>query len=239
MFPVCRLTEGVTVSLKVLLVIPAYNEALNIERVVDELRADYPQYDYVVINDGSQDDTAAVCRKRRYRFIDLPINLGLAGAFQTGIKYAALHDYDCAIQFDADGQHRPEYLGSLIDGLSDSDIVIGSRFIDERKPFSLRMIGNSLLSAMIGLTTGTHLSDPTSGMRAYGRRGIAELAAGPNLGPEPDTLAYLIKRRGLTVSEVKVRMAERTAGESYLNIRNSSAYMFRMVVSVMLIQLFR
>ena len=231
--------EDMAGPLKVLLIIPAYNEALNIERVVDELRAGYPQYDYVVVNDGSQDDTAAICRMRGYRFIDLPINLGLAGAFQAGIKYAELHDYDCAVQFDADGQHRPEFIPRLIDGLSDSDIVIGSRFIDERKPFGLRMIGSSLLSAMIRLTTGVRLSDPTSGMRAYARSGISELASGPNLGPEPDTLAYLIRKKGLKVTEVKVRMAERVAGESYLNLKNSSAYMFRMVVSVMLIQLFR
>lgn len=95
---------------RLLIVIPAYNEEENIERVVDGLIRNFPQYDYIVVNDGSKDKTAAVCRARGYRLIDLPVNLGLAGAFQTGLRYAAENDYDCAMQLDADGQHRPEYI---------------------------------------------------------------------------------------------------------------------------------
>lgn len=226
--------------MKALLIIPAYNEADNIKRVVDELRNDYAQYDFVVVNDGSSDDTAAICRENGYRFIDMPVNLGLAGAFQAGIKYAKRHDYDCAIQFDADGQHRPEYIESLIGALNENDIVIGSRFVGgKKKDRSMRMFGNSLLSSMIRLMAGKRILDPTSGMRAYGRRAISELASGPNLGPEPDTVAFLIKRKGFSVAEVPVEMSERIAGESYLNVRSSAAYMFRMTVSVMLIQFFR
>lgn len=225
--------------MKALLIIPAFNEAENIERVVEELRRDYGEYDYVIVNDGSSDETASICRERGYRFLDLPINLGLSGAFQAGVQYALARDYDCVIQFDADGQHLPEYLHSLVDGLDSSDIVIGSRFLEEAKPRSMRMFGSSLLSGMIKLTTGKRLSDPTSGMRAYGRRAIKELAHGANLGPEPDTLAYLMRKKGMTVSEVPVKMAERIAGESYLNLKNSSAYMARMALSVLLIQFFR
>lgn len=238
-----RLTQGINrnglANLRTLLVIPAYNEAANIERVIEELCTAYPQYDYVIVNDGSTDETASICRRNNYRFIDLPVNLGLAGAFQAGIKYAKRHDYDCAIQFDSDGQHRPEYIETLISELDNCDIVIGSRFLDGKKPRSMRMFGNSLISAMIKLTTGHRILDPTSGMRAYNRRAISELATGPNLGPEPDTLAFLIKRKGFTVSEAPVQMSERIAGESYLNVRSSSAYMFRMAISVMLVQLFR
>ena len=225
--------------MKALLIIPAYNEAENIETVVDELVSGYPAYDYVVVNDGSRDATPDICRARGYRFIDLPINLGLAGAFQAGVKYAKKHDYDCIIQFDADGQHRPEYLDSLVEGLNDADIAIGSRFVAEPKPKTMRMFGNTLLSGMIRLTTGKRIMDPTSGMRAYGRKAITELATGPNLGPEPDTLAYLMRKKGLSVTEVQVQMAERLAGESYLNMKSSSAYMFRMAISVMLVQFFR
>lgn len=225
--------------MKALLVIPAYNEEECIRTVVDELMSYDPQLNYVIVNDGSIDATAEICRSMHYRFIDLPINLGLAGAFQTGVKYAKQHDYDCVIQFDADGQHRAEHIKDLIEGLSKSDIVIGSRFVNKEKPRSMRMAGSNLIAAMIKLTTGKTIKDPTSGMRAYGKRAIVELASGPNLGPEPDTLAYLMKKKGLTVSEVPVEMAERLAGESYLNVKSSTAYMFRMAISVMLIQFFR
>ena len=224
---------------KVLLIIPAYNEEENIARVVGTLKSDYPQYDYVVVNDGSRDDTVNICRARGFRFIDLPVNLGLAGAFQAGLKYADKHDYDCAIQFDADGQHRPEYIAPMVAALADNDIVIGSRFVDESKPKSMRMFGNNLIEAMIKVTTGMKISDPTSGMRAYNRRMIKELAFGPNLGPEPDTLAYLIRKKGARVAEVQVSMDERIAGESYLNFRTSTSYMARMALSVLLIQFFR
>lgn len=226
-------------SSRVLLIIPAYNEEENIARVVGALESNYSQYDYVVANDGSKDDTASTCRARGFRFLDLPINLGLAGAFQAGLKYAHKHDYDCAIQFDADGQHRPEFVESMVDALADNDIVIGSRFVDESKPKSMRMFGNNLIEAMIRVTTGKTIKDPTSGMRAYNRRMINELAFGPNLGPEPDTLAYLIRKKHAKVAEVQVSMDERIAGESYLNFKTSTSYMARMALSVLLIQFFR
>ena len=222
-----------------LLIIPAYNGAESIEAVMGHLESDFPQYDYVIVNDGSSDSTAEICRRNSYRFLDLPTNLGLAGAFQAGLKYAYRHGYACAVQLDADGQHLPDYIEPLIQALTGSDIVIGSRFLAEEKPRSMRMFGSSLLSAMICLTTGRTLSDPTSGMRAYNRRAIEELAFGVNLGPEPDTIAYLMRKKGLNVSEVQVQMADRLAGESYLNWRNSSLYMARMALSVLVIQFFR
>ena len=99
--------------MKVLIIIPAYNEAENIERVVGNLQKNYSQFDYVVVNDGSKDKTAEICRKNGFNFVDLPVNLGLAGAFQTGMKYAYNKNYDAAIQFDGDGQHRPEYIEKM------------------------------------------------------------------------------------------------------------------------------
>ncbi len=230
---------GHTAEMKTLLIIPAYNEAENIERVVDNIIQNYPAYDYIVVNDGSRDATPDICRKRGYRFLDLPINLGLAGAFQAGIKYALKQNYDCAIQFDADGQHLPEYLDSLVAEIENNDIVIGSRFVSKKKPNSLRMFGNNLIQAMVKITTGVTINDPTSGMRAYNKRAIKELATGPNLGPEPDTLSYLIKKRSMRIKEVQVEMAERIAGESYLNLRNSARYMTRMAFSVLFVQFFR
>ena len=224
---------------KLLIVIPAYNEEGSIERVVDDLIQNYPQYDYVVVNDGSRDRTAAICRSRGYRLIDLPVNLGLAGAFQTGLRYAAEHGYDCAMQLDADGQHLPRYIAPMLEELeAGADIVIGSRFITVLKPRTLRMVGSYLISWAIRLTTGQPICDPTSGMRMFNRRLLEEFAQNLNYGPEPDTISYLIKN-GAVVKEVQVEMAERTAGESYLNFARSVQYMVKMVLSILLIQWFR
>lgn len=224
---------------KLLIVIPAYNEEGSIERVVDDLIQNYPQYDYVVVNDGSRDRTAAICRSRGYRLIDLPVNLGLAGAFQTGLRYAAEHGYDCAMQLDADGQHLPRYIAPMLEKLeAGADIVIGSRFVTVLKPRTLRMVGSYLISWAIRLTTGQPICDPTSGMRMFNRRLLEEFAQNLNYGPEPDTISYLIKN-GAVVEEVQVKMAERTAGESYLNFARSVQYMIKMGLSILLIQWFR
>ena len=224
---------------KLLIVIPAYNEEGSIERVVDDLIQNYPQYDYVVVNDGSRDRTAAICRSRGYRLIDLPVNLGLAGAFQTGLRYAAEHGYDCAMQLDADGQHLPRYIAPMLEKLeAGADIVIGSRFVTVLKPRTLRMVGSYLISWAIRLTTGQPICDPTSGMRMFNRRLLEEFAQNLTYGPEPDTISYLIKN-GAVVKEVQVKMAERTAGESYLNFARSVQYMIKMGLSILLIQWFR
>ena len=225
--------------MKLLIIIPAYNEEESIEQVVENLTQNYPQYDYVVVNDGSRDKTAALCREKGYHLVDQPINLGLSGAFQTGMKYAYLNGYDAALQFDADGQHLPEYIKPMAEKLCEGyDIVIGSRFAKKRKPFSARMVGSFLISLAIRLTTGKKITDPTSGMRMYGRRMIFEFATQMNRTPEPDTISYLI-RCGAKAAEVQVEMAERTAGESYLNFANSIKYMLRMGISILLIQQFR
>lgn len=225
---------------KVLVIIPAYNEEENIVRVVDELEKDYSFLDYVVINDGSKDRTAEICRQQGYNLIDLPVNLGLSGAFQTGMKYAYYHNYDYAIQFDGDGQHCPEFISAMTEEAEKEklDVVIGSRFVSEKKPHSMRMIGNTLISFCIRLVTGKRINDPTSGMRMYSKRIIKLLATTMNHGPEPDTIAYLIKC-GAKVSEFQVKMQERIAGESYLNITRSIQYMTNIISSILLVQWFR
>ena len=225
--------------MKCLIIIPAYNESESIERVVDNLRENFPQYDYVVINDGSADQTAAICRRRGYELIDLPVNLGLAGAFQTGLKYAWRKGYDYALQFDGDGQHRPEYIATMLEKIQEGyDIVIGSRFVTEKKPRSMRMLGSNLISIATRLTTGKRIKDPTSGMRIFNRKMIGEFALNMNYGPEPDTVSYLLKQ-GATIAEVQVTMDERQAGESYLNFTRSMMYMLRMLMSILFIQNFR
>ena len=167
------------------------------------------------------------------------MNLGLAGAFQTGLRYAAENGYDCALQFDADGQHKPEYIQPMLDELeSGADIVIGSRFLTVKKPKSLRMLGSYLISWAIRLTTGQAICDPTSGMRMFNRRMVEEFALNLNYGPEPDTISYLIKN-GAVVREIQVQMGERLTGTSYLNFTRSIQYMLKMGLSILLIQWFR
>lgn len=225
--------------MKCLVIIPAYNEQDNIVRVIENLKNNYPQYDYVIINDGSADSTPEICKKRGYELIDLPVNLGLAGAFQTGLKYAYEKGYDYAIQFDADGQHRPEYIEPMLKKMQEGyDIVIGSRFVTRKKPKSLRMLGSNLISFAMRLTTGHKIKDPTSGMRMFNKKMIEEFALNMNYGPEPDTVSYLLKQ-GATIAEVQVSMDERIAGTSYLTLGRSMMYMMRMLISILLIQNFR
>ena len=224
---------------KVLLVIPAYNEEKNIEKVVDHLVRDFPELDYVVVNDGSRDRTARICRENGYNLLDLPVNLGLAGCFQAGMKYAYQKGYRYAIQFDGDGQHRPEFIGPMKEKMEQGfDIVIGSRFIYGKKGWSMRMVGSRLIGAAIRLTTGARITDPTSGMRLFDRRMIEEFALNLNYGPEPDTVSFLIKQ-GARVAEVPVTIDERLEGESYLKPLTASSYMTRMLLSILLIQNFR
>ena len=225
--------------MKCLLIIPAYNEQDSIVRVIENLKNNFPQYDYVIINDGSADSTPEICRAKGYELIDLPVNLGLAGAFQTGLKYAYQKGYDYAIQFDADGQHLPQHIAPMLEKMQEGyDIVIGSRFVNEKKPKSLRMLGSNMISLAMRITTGRKVNDPTSGMRMFNKKMIEEFALNMNYGPEPDTVSYLLKQ-GATIAEVQVQMEERIAGASYLTMGRSMMYMMRMLISILLIQNFR
>lgn len=228
-----------TIRDKVLVIIPAYNEEANIEAVVEELRRDCPELDYIVVNDGSRDGTAGICRAHGYPLLDLPVNLGLAGCFQAGMKYAWRKGYSYAIQFDGDGQHRPQYIKTMGQKMEEGyDIVIGSRFVCRKKDFSMRMVGSRLIGGAIRLTTGVRLKDPTSGMRMFNREMIGEFALNLNYGPEPDTISYLLKQ-GARVAEVQVDIKERAGGESYLKPVVAAKYMARMLISILLIQNFR
>lgn len=225
---------------RVLAVIPAYNEQDNIVSTIEDLRNNAPGIDYVVINDGSCDLTLDICKERGYNYVNLPVNLGLAGAFQTGMRYASEHGYDYAIQFDADGQHSAAYIDDMV-ALAESreaNIVIGSRFATTKKPVSARMAGSVLISAMIFITTRKRIQDPTSGMRLFDKKMIPLFANELDFGPEPDTISLLM-RWGYKVEEMQVEMRERIAGESYLNFTKSVAYMLRMSISILLVQWFR
>lgn len=219
--------------MKVLVIIPAYNEEENILRVVRQLEAANTGCDYVVINDCSKDNTPKILDENKINHIDLPVNLGLTGAVQTGYKYAYENDYDAAIQFDGDGQHLPEYIPALVKEIENGhDIVIGSRFVDVKKHMSARMVGSRLITAMIKLTTGQKINDPTSGMRIINRKLIKDYAYELNRKPEPDTLAYQMKK-GFKVKEIQVKMEDRVAGTSiYAGIGSSIQYMLRVLITI-------
>lgn len=225
--------------MKTLVVIPAYNEALNIEKTVHDLEVHAPEVDYVVVNDGSKDNTLEVLKRNGFNYIDGFCNLGLFGAVQTGFKLALKEDYDIVIQFDGDGQHSANYIESLVKEIENgNNIVIGSRFVDEKKPFTARMIGSRLIAAAIKLMTGKTINDPTSGFRAYDRVCIKDYANEMNNPPEPDTLVYMLRKQR-KIKEIQVQMSDREFGESYLNLVNTIKYMSRMMVSIFLIQPFR
>lgn len=226
--------------MNILIIIPAYNEAENIVGVVESLKKYAPQYNYIVVNDGSTDKTGEICRDHHYPTLDLPINLGLAGAFQAGIKYAWRHGYQGALQLDGDGQHDPRYLCSMVEHMKkyNLDIVVGSRFCNNKKPVSLRMLGSRLISMAIYLTTGTHISDPTSGMRLFNQKMLKEFSRDIQGTPEPDSLSYFL-RCGAGISEIPVTMYDRKAGTSYLDLERSIRYMFNMCISILFIQFFR
>lgn len=227
-------------SPKTLVAIPAFNEEDCIERTIFELRQVAPEFDFVVINDGSHDRTLSICKNIGCNIINMPINCGLTVGFQTAARYAVDHDYDYMVQFDADGQHRPEYIVKLVNAAlaNGADIVIGSRFLTVRKDKSLRMVGSRMITVLIKMLTGTRISDPTSGFRLFKRSVLEKYYYDNALNPEPETIALFLKQ-GYSISEVQVEMRERQGGESYLNPVRSIQYMLRVFVTLLIVQWFR
>lgn len=230
---------------RVLLIIPAYNEEESIETTISSVRSfinntelDF-QLDYIVINDGSTDNTADIVKDMDVELLNLRTNLGLTGGFMAGMKYAHRNGYDYVIQFDADGQHLPQYIPGMVNAAENgANIVIGSRFVTEKRPNSLRMLGNVMISGAIKATTGKIIKDPTSGMRLFDKKALSFYVNNNNMSPEPETVSYLIKK-GFNVEEVQVQMQDRVAGESYLNLSRSIQYMIRVTISIIVLQPFR
>lgn len=220
--------------MKLLIIIPAYNEAESLKGVIERLRSTCPQYDYIIVNDGSTDGTMELCEENNYNIINHTANEGLSGAIHTGMKYAIENGYDAALQFDADGQHLPEYIDGMLKTMeeTDCDIVIASRFYKEKMPFRMRTLGGKMISAAIHITTDKIITDPTSGMRLYKRNILRAFAENERFAPEPDTLAFLI-RMGADIREVQVNMNERKYGQSYLSPVNATKYMIRILSSIL------
>lgn len=225
--------------MRLLIMIPAYNEAGNIVKTVEDIRS-HCDDDFVIINDGSRDNTLKICQEHGYPVIAVPVNSGLASTIQLGFEYALKHDYDAALQFDGDGQHQAMYISKMKEALEqeNADIVIGSRFIDHKKGSTMRNFGSRILTALIKLTTKQRITDPTSGMRMYGRTVIEEFAENINYPPEPNTLVFLMNK-GAKVKEIAVEMKDREAGTSYLRPLRAMKYMLEMIISIIFIEGFR
>ena len=222
---------------KVLVIIPAYNESKNIVKTVKSLITTNKNLDYVVINDGSIDDTKDVCIKNNINFIDLPVNLGIGGAVQTGYLYAYDNAYDIAIQYDGDGQHNPLYIDDLIKDIENgNDLTIGSRYLSELSEFKstkMRQFGIKILSFLIKFVTKKKIYDPTSGFRACNKKIIKLFAFDyPVDYPEPDSVAKLIKA-GYKIGEIPVKMNPREYGKSSINFFGSIYYIIKVSICIL------
>lgn len=228
--------------MKVLMIIPAYNEELNIENTVNKItnlnKKSKDKIDYVVINDGSTDNTYSICINNNYNCVNLICNLGIGGAVQTGYKYALEHNYDVAIQFDGDGQHDEKYVESLINEIKNGyDFVIGSRFVEELSEFKstwLRRVGINILSFFIKICTGKKICDPTSGFRAANKEVIKLFVKHyPVEYPEPESVVSLLKKE-FKVKEIPVEMHERKFGTSSIKPLKSIYYMFSVSIAILI-----
>lgn len=228
-------------KIKVLIIIPAYNESENIEQVIDHLISQASQYDYLIVNDGSTDTTLNICEKKAYQYINLPINLGIGGAVQAGYVYAAKNNYDIAVQMDGDGQHDIAYLGDMLKPLmaDEADVVIGSRFIKKEgfQSSKTRRAGISILSFLIKMTTGRKIIDVTSGYRAVNKKFIGIYAKDyPTDYPEPEAIVTAVMHRG-RVMEVPVQMRAREGGKSSITFRKSIYYMIKVTLAILVCRL--
>lgn len=223
--------------MKVLVIIPAYNEEDNIRSLLSELKS-LNTVDIVVINDHSKDKTSFICHNEKVNVIDLPCNLGIGGAVQTGYIYAHNNAYDVAIQVDGDGQHDPKFIPELLQPIEtgEADLVIGSRYINKIGFQStwLRRVGINYFSLLIRALMRQRITDPTSGFRACNRILIEMFAANyPTDYPEPESIVF-VKRKGLKVKEVPVIMKERLGGVSSIRSLKSAHYMIKVTFAVVI-----
>lgn len=226
--------------MKILIIVPAYNEAENIEKFINELRKYINNNtDTLIINDCSTDNTKEILIKNNYNFLDLPINLGIGGAVQAGYIFAKEYGYDIAIQMDGDGQHKPEYINKLVEPIIDgsADITIGSRFKETKdtkgfKSSFMRRLGIKYLSTLIYLFTNKKIYDVTSGFRAVNKRYIALYANQYAQDyPEPEAIVTAL-RNGARVEEIPVIMQERLGGKSSINFLRSIYYMVKVSMAI-------
>lgn len=224
--------------MKKLIIIPAYNESESIQATIEAIKREAKDFDYVIINDCSTDCTREICESNNYNIVNLPINLGIGGAVQTGYKYGIKNGYDIAVQVDGDGQHDPRYLIKMAQYMAETkkDMVIGSRFI-EKKGFQssgARRVGIRWFTFLIRLLTGENVTDPTSGLRMV-NRDVMEIFANdyPKDYPEPESVVAIL-RSGKKVNEIPVVMKERSGGVSSISLKKSAYYMVKVSLAILI-----
>ncbi|MBE6047337.1 MAG: glycosyltransferase family 2 protein [Clostridium sp.] len=224
--------------MKILIIIPVYNEEKNIIDVVNNIKKYCSNVDYIIINDCSKDKTKAVIEENGFNYISLPVNMGIGGGVQTGYKYAVENDYDIAIQIDGDGQHDPKYINKLIQPIIDGEanMTIGSRFI-EKEGFQtsfMRRVGINFLKVLIRVCCGVTITDATSGFRASDKeltKRFSEVYAQDY--PEPEAIIDSVVN-GFKIKEVPVIMHERQEGQSSINAFKSVYYMIKVSLAIIL-----
>ncbi|HHJ6982360.1 TPA: glycosyltransferase family 2 protein, partial [Streptococcus pyogenes] len=224
-----------------LIIIPAYNESSNIVNTIRTIESDAPDFDYIIIDDCSTDNTLAICQKQGFNVISLPINLGIGGAVQTGYRYAQRCGYDVAVQVDGDGQHNPCYLEKMVEVLVQSSVnmVIGSRFITKEgfQSSFARRIGIKYFTWLIALLTGKKITDATSGLRLIDRSLIERFANHyPDDYPEPETVVDVLVSH-FKVKEIPVVMNERQGGVSSISLTKSVYYMIKVTLAILVVRL--
>ena len=224
--------------MKKLVIIPAYNESESIVNTVRNIQKKAPEFDYIVINDCSKDATLEVLKENNINHLNLPVNLGIGGAVQTGYKYALEKGYDVAVQVDGDGQHDPSYLNKLVEAMisQQADMIIGSRFIENQgfQSTFMRRIGISYFTKMIKILTGKTITDPTSGFRMANREVIKIFSKEyPRDYPEPESIVAVLKRKK-KVQEIPVIMRARAGGVSSISPLNSIYYMVKVTIAILI-----
>lgn len=224
--------------MKVLVIIPAYNESENIEKVVKSVKDSCPEYDYVIINDCSTDNTAQICKENGFNYLDLCCNLGIGGGVQSGYLYAYRNGYDYAVQIDGDGQHDPKYIPELIKALEEqnADMAVGSRFIEKEgfQSSGMRRFGITFLSTLIRLVCGAKVKDVTSGFRVANKKYIEVFSKDyADDYPEPEAIVAVTLRGGKVI-EAPVIMREREGGVSSISAFKSIYYMVKVSLAILL-----
>jgi glycosyltransferase involved in cell wall biosynthesis len=223
---------------QILVIIPAYNEAETIGKVIEKIQQHFPFGDILVVNDGSSDPTSAIARQKGAMVLDLSYNLGIGGAMQTGYKFADRMGYDIAVQCDADGQHHPAQIKKLIDTLANDgvDMVLGSRYLRKKRfrSFFFRRLGVTIFSKILSLIVGQRLTDTTSGFRAVNRKLIKSFSTFyPSDYPEPEALV-LLHKEGFTMKEISVNMSSRKGGNSSINGFKPVYYMVKVILAILI-----
>ena len=224
--------------LKTLIIIPAYNEEGNIEKVVNNLSEKFPQYDYLIVNDGSTDRTKCICHQNNYQVVNLVVNMGIGGAVQTGYRYAKENNYDVAVQIDGDGQHDVSFLQEMLKLIEDdtADVVIGSRFVEKEgfQSSTIRRVGINFLSILGWILTGVRVKDITSGYRVVNAKFIHIFATDyPTDYPEPEAMVITAVHGG-KIQEYPVVMREREFGTSSITLKKSCYYMYKVSLAMII-----